>query len=109
MSKWSISVKGLVLEHGPVEYCVDCEVEFDLVNPKQDIYDSKGESLADLGQDEVNFRQVWISELLKRCYASKWEGCGQEDFQIVHELVLDFCRDSGDMHIHAFKHAKGYK
>lgn len=106
---FSVSIQGLVLQHGPIEFCADFEVEFDLVNPKADIYDHKGECLADSGQDEVNFRQVWVKSVLRRKGGGPWEGCSPSEFSLVNELILDFCRDTPEMHIEAFKAAKNHK
>lgn len=104
-----MEIEGLTLVRGPVLFSVDCEIEFDLINPKDDIYRADGESEFDRGQDEVNFRQVWIKSVLKRNEDGDWEGVSVEQKSIVSEMILDWCRDTPEMHIDAFKAAKGHK
>lgn len=106
---YSMEIDGLVLTHGPLLYSVSCEVEFDLLNPKDDIYRPDGEPSFDKGQDEVNFRQVWIKSVLKRRMSGDWHGVLESEFELINELVLDWCRDTPEMHIQAFKAAKRHK
>lgn len=107
---FNFDLKEVTIEYCGKQYCLDFNVEFDLYNPKAEIYNNSGDITSDRGQDEVYFRQVWIKngiELGTNTNISMsdtyWIG-GELD-----EVCLDWCRDNPEMHIEAFKHAKGYK
>jgi hypothetical protein len=104
----TIHVDGLRIECLGEEYVCDFDVDFDVLNPKDDIYNPDGSPAPDRGQDEVNFRQVKItaSVLLGKKFSPIVESSVLAQLE---EMCLDWCRDDGGMHMEAFKQFKCYK
>lgn len=104
----TITIEGFKIEHRKKRYVCDFDVDFDLINPKDDIYTPEGADAVDRGQDEVNFRQVQIKIVMM---------LGLKGMQITNpatiaeleEICLDWCRDEPSLHMQAFKQAKGHK
>lgn len=107
----SIEIKNAKFLYRGLYFICDFNVDFELVNPSDDIYRPNGEPAPDRGQDEVNFLcanikyALYFNEAENTWYSIPDQGMLAE----LCEQCLDWCRDTPEMHTEAFKQAKGHK
>lgn len=107
----NFEVANAKFKHRGIYFICDFNVQFEVVNPKDDIYQANGETAPDRGQDEINFicatikYALFFNESEKTWYSVQDQGLLAE----LCENCLDWCRDTPDVHMQAFKQIKGYK